>query len=287
MNMRNADKRAKQAGRGRRCGVRDEERGHRTIPGFIHFPRFFQLSPAPAAAPQNLLLTATLLLCLFLPVFGQAQASALLSEAGTADAARQSAIAYELTKLPVSAYEPEAPDFLARLLAREELGDAATFVKLAGFMQREDLLDELSEQLRERKDVRRAANLARVRCGNTTKRDNLLKNLREIRVNDEFVYTVVPLLVYTRDRAVLDYLWELTITENKNCHPADADTGSSGRIDCAYRIVEYLGSAIDDFPVAIDDDYNLLTSDYAGALAEIRRWYAANRADYTIDTDTY
>lgn len=285
--MRNADKRAKQAGRGRGCGVRDEERGHRKTPGFIRLPRFFQPPPAPASTPKNVLLAAALLLCFFLPTFGQAQASDLLREAQTADAARQSAIAYELTRLPVSGYESEAPDLLARLLALEELGDAATYVKLTGFLQREDLLDMLSEQLRERKDVRRAANLARVRCGNTSKRDNLLKNLREIRVDDEFVYTVIPLLVYTRDRAVLNYLWELTITENKNCHPADADTGSAGRIDCAYRIVEYLGTAIDDFPVAIDDDYNLLTSDYAGALAEIRRWYAANRADYTIDTDTY
>lgn len=99
------------------------------------------------------------------------------------------------------------------------------------------------------------------------------------------MYTVVPLLVYTRDRKIFDYLWELVVTQNLNCHPADAETG--GRIDCAYRIVEYLGAAIDNFPVKIDEDHNLVTNDYAGALAEIRRWYAANRSSYTILTDTY
>lgn len=266
------------SGRGRGCEGRLKERGQGQG---TH--RFLIPFPAPAAAPLKSLLCTILLL--LLPTLSSAQATELLREAHTASASRQSAIATELTSLRLSEFEPEAAGELSRLFAREALGNATTYVKIAGFLQREDLLDGLSEQLRERKDVRRAANLARVRCGNVAKRDNLLKNLAEIRVDDDFVYTVIPLLVYTRDRAILDYVWEITMTESRNCHPADAEM--SGRIDCAYRIVEQLGVAIEKFPVGIDSDHNLITSDYAGSLAEIRRWYAANGSDYTIDTQTY
>ena len=301
MRNRNNNFRAGQTGRGRRCdgaatGAGLVKSGAPSAAGKpiatgpaqsftandrARLPRPSKTFFAPAAAPVTWLVLACLLV---LPTLVSAQATDLLGEA-LADPARQGPVAAQLTTLRRSQYEPEAVGLLARLLATEELAAAGTFVKIAGFLQREDLLDNVSERLRERADVRRAINLARVRCGNTGRRDNLLKNLRKITVDDEFAYTVVPLLIYTRDRSVFDYLWELAITENKNCHPADAEAG--GRIDCAYRIVEYLGTAISDFPVPVDDGPNLIAKDYANALLRIRRWYAANADTYAIDTQTY
>ncbi|MEO0734940.1 MAG: hypothetical protein AAFZ52_19035, partial [Bacteroidota bacterium] len=133
--------------------------------------------------------------------------------------------------------------------------------------------------------AKRARNLALVRTGDAAKTANLLKNVRRYPVNDEFIYTVVPLLTYTRNRKVIDYLWQQALTENTACTPADAET--SGRIDCAYRIVEFLAPIIPDFPVKHDDSGILLVADYSAALAEIRRWYAAHTTDYLIDRTTF
>lgn len=238
---------------------------------------------APAAAPRKIVLL--LLLVFGFTPFLSAQAGALLREALVASGDRQRAIAHELEALDITAYDEEAEVALGQLLATEALPEQETFIKLAGFLGRVDLLTLVPETDQEVKSVKRAINLAKVRAGDTERRDNLLKNLRRLEVNDEFVYAVVPLLVYTRDRAVFKYLWELVITENTGCSPADAE--ASGQIDCAYRIVEYLGTAIADFPVPIDEDYNLLTDDYAAALVEIRRWYAAHVKDYLIITNTY
>ena len=238
---------------------------------------------APAAAPKKAWLLL-MLFCGFGPLLS-AQAGALLREAQSATSDRQTEIVRELQALDRDAYDAEAESALSQLLATEALVEQEAYILLAGFLGRADLLAVVPEADRREKSIKRAINLAKVRAGDEGRRDNLLKNLRRIAVNDEFVYAVVPLLVYTRDRAVFKYLWELVITENMTCTPADAEL--KGRIDCAYRIVEHLGTAIEDFPVKIDEDHNLITTDYAAALAEIRRWYAAHTKDYVITTNTY
>jgi len=238
---------------------------------------------APASAPKKFWLLA-LFLCLLTTLL-PAQAFPLLREAQTASSDRQDEILFELQALDRDAYDVEAEAALSQLLATESLVNQEEYIKIAGFLGRLDLLSVVPEEDRQEKSVKRAISLAKVRAGDEERRDNLMKNLRRIEVNDEFIYAVVPLLVYTRDRTVFNYLWELVITENMNCSPADAET--SGRIDCAYRIVEYLGTAIADFPVEIDEDHNLITKDYAAALTEIRRWYAAHSEDYVITINTY
>lgn len=263
--------------RGRRCNSRSLKSNEQ---GYI--PRQLTFS-APAAAPKK-----AWLVLLMLASFCQqlsAQAGTLLREAQTATSSRQTEIVDELQALNRDAYDAEAEMALSQLLATEALVNQEDYIMIAGFLSRADLLALVPEDDRQEASVKRAINLAKVRAGDEERRDNLLKNLRRIDVNDEFVYAVVPLLVYTRDRAVFKYLWELVITENMSCTPSDAEL--EGRIDCAYRIVEYLGTAIADFPVKIDEDNNLITTDYAVALAEIRRWYAAHNKDYVIITNTY
>ena len=237
---------------------------------------------APAASPRLLFLFITLLATI--TCFGQST-TRLLNQALSGTTAEQSRLVNDLQSLNRQDYQSGDALLIGQLVSIDTLGEAPEYIKLLGFLGREDLLTSVSEVLRERDDVRRAINLARVRAGNTAKRDNLLKNVRAIDVNDEFVYTVIPLLTYTRDRKVYEYLWELVLSENRSCTPADAET--PGRIDCAYRIVEYMAGTIENFPVKVDEDYNLLTTDYAGALAEIRRWYAANQSTYRLLIDTY
>lgn len=224
-----------------------------------------------------------LLITLAVVGFLQAQPASLLAEALTATTGRQAKIARELKTFPREAFPSATESQLKRLLSNE-VGGKKDYILLAGFMGKNALLDDLVGQSLTSAE-KQALNLARVRVGNDLKRANLLKNIARYPVDDEFVYTVVPLLIYTRQREVIDFIWQQVVTENLACSPADAET--SGRIDCAARLVEYLAPIIEDFPVDHDEEGNLLTQDYARAIAEIRRWYAVHSADYRIITNTY
>jgi hypothetical protein len=214
----------------------------------------------------------------------QAQPAVLLTEALTAVPGRQAKIARELKEFPLEAFNSQTAGQLSQLLSTGLVGGKKDYILLAGFLGESGLVEGLAAQSPSSK-LKQAINLARVRTGNAAKRANLLKNIANYPVDDEFVYTVVPMLVYTRQREVIDFLWEEVITENLACGPADAET--EGRIDCAARIVEYLAPIIEDFPVDHDEEGNLLTSDYAKAIAEIRRWYAVHSEDYRIITNTF
>lgn len=212
------------------------------------------------------------------------QTEALLEEALSATVERQSEIALELQKYPLASFSTGAPLKMGRLVTRNTVGGRKDYILLLGFLGSESTLLSL-KGVPELSPFSQAINLALVRAGNAEKQENLLKNINRYSVNDDFVYTVVPLLTYTRHREIIDFLWQQVSAENRSCKPADAET--KGRIDCAFRIVEYLAPIIEGFPVRYDDEGDLLTTDYPKALAEIRRWYAVHSQDYRIITSTF
>ncbi len=214
-----------------------------------------------------------------------AQVDALVMEAEGATKARQAEIALKLKGFELERFPPSTRVMLARLAENPETGGRADYVLLLGFLGEISSVGRIASEQGKTDPLKRAVNLAKVRTGDTSRRDNLLKNVRNYNIEDDFTYSVLPLLVYTRQREVLDYLWQQLITENLRCSPSDAET--SGRIDCAYRIAEAIAPAIVDFPVATDEEGNLVTEDYRAALQEIRRWYAAHSKDYQIVTETY
>ena len=268
-------------GRGRGCKVIGKSHAKGPVP--THLCSYYPFT-APAASPRKRTWYACLALLFFAVGLG-AQPELLLVEALSANPARQVRIAGELQQYNHSDFGPAAAEHLGHLLDLERLPAREEYILLAGFLGRSDLLERLPEPARNTKSVRQSINLARVRAGNAERAANLLKNLQRLEVNDELVYDLLPSLIYTRDRGVFDWLWASAMTENRACYPADAET--PGRIDCAYRLVEALGPAIENFPVAVDADAGLLTDDYPAALLSIRRWYAANADTYLIRTDTF
>lgn len=212
------------------------------------------------------------------------QTDELLKEALTAPIARQTEIALELQKHSRADFDGSAAQKIEQMLSQEALGGRKEYILLLGFLGEERRLLSLKD-IPALRPFSQSINLALVRAGNKNKQENLLKNIRSYPVNDDFVYTVVPLLAYTRQREVIDFLWQQAMSENMNCKPADAET--KGRIDCAFRIVEHLAPIIEGFPVPFDEEGNLLTTDYPKALAEIRRWNAVHSQDYRIITSTF
>lgn len=214
-----------------------------------------------------------------------AQVDALTSEATTASTARQAEISLRLRDYRLDDFSSADRNAIIRLSEGKKTGGRANYVLLLGYLGETDAIGRISTEENKSDQLKRAISLAKVRTGNESRRQNLLKNVARYTVEDDFTFSVLPLLVYTRQREVLDYLWQQLITENLSCSPSDAET--RGRIDCAYRIAEAIAPAIVDFPVAIDDEGNLMTEDYRSALQEIRRWYAAHAKDYQIVLDTY
>lgn len=214
-----------------------------------------------------------------------AQVEALANEAESASMARQAEIALKLQAYELEDFSSSSRNAVARLAERQETGGRANYVLLLGFLGDKATISRIASEEGKTKQLKRAISLAKVRMGDVDRQDNLLKNVRNYNIEDDFTYSVLPLLVYTRQRGVFDYLWQQLITENLRCTPSDAET--SGRIDCAYRIAEAIAPAIVDFPVSTDEEGNLITEDYRSALQEIRRWYAAHAKDYQIVLDTY
>ena len=127
--------------------------------------------------------------------------------------------------------------------------------------------------------------IAKLRAGNLAKLDNFLKNVKKVPINDDFNYTIAPLVVYTRQKKAIDYVLEVIMMRNSACSPADAE--SYGRIDCAYRLVEMIAPVIDEFPYELTKSGDIKTSNYESMLEEVRTWIDSNKNSYSINNKGY
>ena len=127
--------------------------------------------------------------------------------------------------------------------------------------------------------------LAKLRAGNTSKLTGFLKNVKEVPIDDEFNYTIAPLVAYTRQKPAVDYLLEVISMRISGCSPGDAE--SSGNIDCAYRLVEMVAPIINEFPYELNKSGDIKTDDYPSMLEDVRNWITVNKASYTINNRKY
>ena len=125
------------------------------------------------------------------------------------------------------------------------------------------------------------AQLALARLGDQEALATVLARAKQQPVNDDVVYELLPDLVYTRQKAAIDYLVTIVHSEEKNCQSADPE--AEQRILCGYRVLELLAPVIQDFPLTVDASGDLAVRDYPKALEEARRWLKEH-ADYQITT---
>ena len=190
----------------------------------------------------------------------------------------------KLQSFPKSEFDSEARQNLTKLL----LGNPPhqdKLIQLAGFLEIKGILmDKLGQEEITKKD-KQSIKLALVRTGDEAKLKNLMKNVKKIPIGDEFVFEVLPILIYVRQKKVTDYLLEIIMSDEKKCTPADAET--PGNINCAYRIIEAVAPVINDFPYEVDDFGDLITKDYSKVLSKTRKWIGKNKTSYTLNTDIY
>ena len=156
----------------------------------------------------------------------------------------------------------------------------------AGFLQLEAALETLRPELQKRSAARRALNLALTRCGNQQKSASMMKNIRQLPIDDAFVYQVVPMMVYTRQRPQMDFLLDLVLSDKRSCHTPGEN--AHGHTLCGYRVIEQIAPVIEDFPVQLNEATgDLAVNDYKKAMSEVRDWIRANRTTYTLKHDIF
>ncbi|MCT4639841.1 MAG: hypothetical protein N4A72_19235 [Bacteroidales bacterium] len=127
--------------------------------------------------------------------------------------------------------------------------------------------------------------LAKARCGDSEAANYCLTKVKRLSVNDDFIYEIVPDLIYTGNRQLIDYVADIMLSKEKSCSSANSEIDT--KILCGYRIMEMLASVIVDFPVKIDDSGELDTDDYVSALKKCCNWIENKRDSYEILVDSY
>lgn len=128
--------------------------------------------------------------------------------------------------------------------------------------------------------IRWDALLALARMGDEVASDMILSKLSKVTVNDDFVYDVVPDLVYTRDRRIFSFLEKLIQSDKSLCSCADPD--SRREIPCSFAIVAHMAPVIANFSLKTDEFGDLITRDPSAALAECREWFGIQGGNYEI-----
>ena len=163
---------------------------------------------------------------------------------------------------------PQRPAHFSRLL------------KLVGTLNMTDQIPTLRNLLPSLSARERwTAQLALARLGDQEALANVLARVKQEPVNDDVVYELLPDLVYTRQKAAIDYLVTIVQSDEKNCQSADPE--AEGSILCGYRVLELLAPVIQDFPLAVDASGDLAVSDYPKALEEAREWLREH-VDYEL-----
>ena len=124
-----------------------------------------------------------------------------------------------------------------------------------------------------------AAHLASARNSDQNAIDYLLSKVQDAFVNDDFIYDIVPDLIYTRQLEIYKFLKTIIQSNEATCLSADPD--SNQKILCGYRVMEYLAPVIVDFPIPLDEFGEPDIKDYRIALEEVREWFDMH-PDYEI-----
>jgi hypothetical protein len=128
--------------------------------------------------------------------------------------------------------------------------------------------------------VKWASYIALARMGDMEYVNKVVNAVRKQGLNDNVVYELVPDLVYTRQKACIDLAVEFLFEDKKLCTSSNADNPQ--KMECGYRIMEYLAPVIKDFPFGVKTSGDIDTKDYPAALKTVREWFLSKGSTYEI-----
>jgi len=183
------------------------------------------------------------------------------------------------SKFPKPAFTPQSQQAIQKhLLSAPQYLDK--WLMLAGLVLDDPTIIRQILMDRPEKPIQQAGKLALVRMGDQSQARLLLKNLKRIPINDNFVYDIAPLAIYTRNKQIIDFLVHAVIQNLGNCRPADAEI--AGQISCSYRLIELLAPILEGFPLFQegDTDWDSISSEQQ--MREARNWLKKNRNQLII-----
>lgn len=159
-------------------------------------------------------------------------------------------------------------------------------IKLVGYLEMKDQQPKLTNILASNAKAtdKWACQLALARMGDATAINFILEKVKSAKLNDDLVYTIVPDLVYTKQKLIFDYLIEIINNDTPSCQSPNPD--SNVKILCGYRVMESIAPAIEKYPLLVNDFGELNVTDYKEALTKVRTWFSEN-PDYKIRSDGY
>jgi hypothetical protein len=116
--------------------------------------------------------------------------------------------------------------------------------------------------------------LALARLGEESAINEILSKVSSKETDNKMIYVYYPDLIYTRQKKMYDFLIERMMDKKAQCYSANPN--SSEKIDCGYRIVEILASAIKDFPQRSD------SKNARKWLDKSRKWCKKQNGNYRI-----
>lgn len=190
-----------------------------------------------------------------------------------------------LTTYKTSDFSTQARDAVPALLYSKPPHLDKVF-RLIGFLEVSSVIRNLRFYTTPGNDQgeRWAAIISLARMNDPTAIQDMMTRVQKLPVNDDVVQTIFPDLVYTRQKAAIDYLIQALKSNEKNC--ASANPNSDEKIVCGYRIMEMLAPAINGYPLELDASGDIKTDNYKEALATVRAWFDDNK-DYEINRDTF
>ena len=190
-----------------------------------------------------------------------------------------------LQAFPLTAFNEESKELIAANLSNPNSPHFDELVLLAGFVgagSTELLRLSMNSDL----PVRQKWNisLALARTGSESALQSCLDRVKKAPVNSQAVAYLLPDLVYTRQKAALDYCVELLYSNEKLCKTANPDLSES--ILCAYPIIELIAPVIVGFPIYVNPSIGIDTDDYEALLQTVRTWLEENR-EYEISKERF
>ncbi|WP_026473684.1 hypothetical protein [Alkaliflexus imshenetskii] len=211
--------------------------------------------------------------------------SALLKGCTDPDGSVVGQILIWLQSFGSEAFSPETVDMFESYLLNRRMPHRKRMIMLAGYvgagrewMRKQVMQNDLPPA------ERWAVQLALARMGDDASIFACAETLRSMVLNNQLVEYVLPDIIYTRQRELLNICVEYIQSDEMACISADPDYETE--MLCGYRVLELLAPVIVDFPIKVSAIGSLDTDDYHKALLTARSWFL-NHPNYKIYTNAY
>ncbi len=160
------------------------------------------------------------------------------------------------------------------------------FYKIAAFVKSKNAESILLSKLDSAKSTieKWHIHIALARLGNNKSVSFITNKLGTANINNGFINSILPDLIFTKQKPIFDYLLNIVLLDNINC--VTNNPVNSLPLHCGYFIIEKLGYNIEGFPLEYDKYGDLVDDINQSDFNNIKKWITENK-DYIIIDNKY